>query len=132
MSQPVPPDGVDVLGASYPARQVLDLIGDKWTPLILYCLARHELRRFNELHRQIPGISKKMLIQTFSRLERDGLVQRTVYPQVPPKTEYRLTDDGRRLREPILQLCSWAVDNQGFVATLLGRRAGRLDSPPNP
>jgi DNA-binding HxlR family transcriptional regulator len=53
-----------------------------------------------------------MLIQTLRNLERDGLVERTMYQQVPPKTEYRLTEDGRRLREPISQLCAWATENE--------------------
>ena len=63
-----------------------------------------------------------MLIQTLRNLERDGLVQRFVYQQVPPKTEYRLSDDGRRLREPISQLCAWAMDNEAFVTSLFARR----------
>jgi DNA-binding HxlR family transcriptional regulator len=71
---------------------------------VLYCISLREVQRFNELQRQIPDISKKMLIQTLRNLERDGLVERTVYQQVPPKIEYRLTEDGRRLRESISQL----------------------------
>ena len=64
-----------------------------------------------------------MLIQTLRNLERDGLVERTVYQQVPPgKQEYRLTEDGRRLREPISQLCAWAMENEAFVTSLFARR----------
>jgi DNA-binding HxlR family transcriptional regulator len=81
---------------------------------VLYCISLREVQRFNELQRQIPDISKKMLIQTLRNLERDGLVERTVYQQVPPKTEYRLTEDGRRLRESISQLCAWAMEKRGF------------------
>jgi len=106
----------------FPAWRILDLIGDKWTPVVLYCISLREVRRFNELQREIPHISKKMLIQTLRSLERDGLVARTVYQQVPPKTEYRLTEDGRRLREPISQLCAWAVKNEAFVAAIFARR----------
>jgi DNA-binding HxlR family transcriptional regulator len=112
----------DVLELSYPARAVLALIADKWTPVVLYCLSVREVRRFNELQRQIPDVSKKMLTQTLRRLERDGLVHRTVYQEVPPKTEYRVTEDGHRLREPIAQLCAWGAENQAFVAALLARR----------
>jgi DNA-binding HxlR family transcriptional regulator len=108
---------------SLPAQIILALVGDKWTTVVLYCLSLREVRRFNELQRQIPEISKKMLVQTLRNLERDGLVARTVYAQVPPKTEYRLTEDGHRLREPIADLCSWAVDNESFVAAILARRA---------
>jgi len=105
-----------------PAHRILALVGDKWTTVVLYCLSLREVRRFNELQRQIPDISKKMLVQTLRNLERDGLVDRRVYPQVPPKTEYRLTEDGHRLREPIAQLCRWAVENQAFVEMILARR----------
>ena len=105
-----------------PARRILNLIGDKWTPVVLYCLSLRDFRRFNELHRQLPDISKKMLIQTLRDLERDGLVERTVFQQVPPKTEYRLTEDGHRIREPIAQLCSWAIQNEPFLTTICGRR----------
>ncbi len=111
-----------ILNLRFPARAVLELIADKWTPVVLYCLSLREVRRFNELQRQIPDISKKMLIQTLRNLERDGLVHRAVYQEVPPKTEYRLTDEGRRLREPIAQLCAWAIENQAFVAAILAPR----------
>lgn len=70
----------------FPARRILALVGDKWTTVVLYCLSLKEVRRFNELQRQIPEISKKMLVQTLRALERDGLVDRKVYRQVPPKT----------------------------------------------
>jgi DNA-binding HxlR family transcriptional regulator len=101
----------------------LNLIGDKWTPVVLYCLSIREVRRFNEMQRQIPDISKKMLIQTLRALERSGLLARKVYAEVPPKTEYRLTESGRKLREPIAQLCAWAVVNEKFIATVLAKRA---------
>jgi DNA-binding HxlR family transcriptional regulator len=114
--------GSDVLDALYPARRILNLIGDKWTPVVLYCLSIREVRRFNEMQRQIPDISKKMLVQTLRALERSGLLARKVYAEVPPKTEYRLTESGRKLREPIAQLCAWAVVNEKFIATVLAKR----------
>jgi DNA-binding HxlR family transcriptional regulator len=80
----------DVLDVRFPTRRILAIIGDKWTTVVLYCLSIREHRRFNELQKQIPDISKKMLIQTLRNLERDGLLERTVYQQVPPKTEYRV------------------------------------------
>ena len=100
----------DIFDARYPARRVLNLIGDKWTPIVLYCLAGG-VRRFNEMQRLIPDISKKMLIQVLRELEGSGLVERKVYPVVPPKTEYRLTDTGKRLHEPVATLCRWAAAN---------------------
>lgn len=101
----------DILDRSYPARQILDLIGNKWTPIIIYCLSKGT-RRFGELQRQLPDISKKMLIQALRRLEQDGLVHREVYRVVPPKTEYSLTDLGQRVHEPIAMLCQWAMTHQ--------------------
>ncbi len=113
----------ETLDDRYPARRLLDLIGDKWTPIVLYCLSGG-VRRFNEMHRQIPDISKKVLVQVLRSLENDGLVERTVYPVVPPKTEYRLTDDGRRLHEPVAALSSWAINNDAFLNEIFTRRAG--------
>ncbi|MBL0897573.1 MAG: helix-turn-helix transcriptional regulator [Reyranella sp.] len=114
----------DTLDAQYPARRLLDLIGGKWTPIVLYCLSGG-VRRFNEMQRQIPDISKKMLIQVLRSLERDGFVERTVYPVVPPKTEYRLTEDGRRLHEPVAALCAWSIKNKRFLGAVLARRSSK-------
>jgi DNA-binding HxlR family transcriptional regulator len=102
----------ETLDARFPARRLLNIVGDKWTPIVLYCLSGG-VRRFSELQRQIPDISKKMLIQVLRSLENDGLVHRTVFPVVPPKTEYRLTDDGRRLHEPVAALCAWSIKKRG-------------------
>ena len=113
----------DVLDVRFPTRRILAIIGDKWTTVVLYCLSIREHRRFNELQKQIPDISKKMLIQTLRNLERDGLLERTVYQQVPPKTEYRLTDNGHKLREPIAWLCEWGMDNREFIDGIIKARA---------
>lgn len=110
----------DIFDANYPARRILALIGDKWTPIVLYCLSGG-VRRFSELQHHIPGISKKMLIQVLRALEARGLVERTVYPVVPPKTEYRLTEDGCTLHEPIAALCAWAADHAAFLDAVLTR-----------
>ena len=96
-----------VLDAQCPSRLVLDRIADKWTALIIQVLA-HGTKRYVELQRDIGGISQKMLTQTLRSLERDGLVQRTVYPVVPPKVEYSLTRLGRTLFEPLQGLCRWS------------------------
>ena len=115
-----------VYDVQYPVRQVLDLIADKWTPIILYCLSGGT-RRFSELQRQIPGISKKMLIQGLRRLEQDGLIRRTVYPVVPPKTEYNLTTLGRRIHEPIAYLCRWAISNQKDLKSIARNREEQVN-----
>jgi DNA-binding HxlR family transcriptional regulator len=107
---PEPPDAPEVLDERYPARRILSLIADKWTPVVMYCLAGGT-RRFGEMQRRVPGLSKKMLIQALRGLERDGLVHREVFQIVPPKTEYRLTELGRRLHEPIALLCRWAAEH---------------------
>jgi DNA-binding HxlR family transcriptional regulator len=104
----------DIFDARYPARRILKLIGDKWTPIVLYCLSGG-VRRFNELQHHIPDISKKMLIQVLRKLEASGLVHRKVYPVVPPKTEYKLTEAGRRLHEPVALLCRWAAANTDLL-----------------
>jgi DNA-binding HxlR family transcriptional regulator len=104
----------DIFDARYPARRILKLIGDKWTPIVLYCLSGG-VRRFNEFQRHIPDISKKMLIQVLRKLEASGLVGRKVYPVVPPKTEYTLTETGRRLHEPVALLCRWAAANTALL-----------------
>lgn len=115
-------DGIlSELPERYPARRFFGLMGDKWTPVVLYCLASR-VRRFNELHASIPGISKKMLVQVLRSLERDGLVQRTVYPVAPPHTDYRLTPLGQRVHEPIALVCSWAVEHETILATIEANR----------
>ena len=97
----------NVLSAQCPTRQALDLIADKWTTLLIYLLSRGK-QRYGDLHRQVGGISQKMLTQTLRKLERDGLVTRHIYPEVPPRTEYELTMLGHTLIEPMGALCEWA------------------------
>jgi DNA-binding HxlR family transcriptional regulator len=97
----------NVLNAQCPTRQALDLIADKWTALLIYLLSRGK-QRYGDLHRHVGGISQKMLTQTLRKLERDGLVSRHVFPEVPPRTEYELTVLGHTLIEPLTALCDWA------------------------
>jgi len=97
----------NVFSAQCPTRQALDLIADKWTTLLIYLLSRGK-QRYGDLHRQVGGISQKMLTQTLRKLERDGLVTRHVYPEVPPRTEYELTKLGHTLIGPLGALCEWA------------------------
>jgi DNA-binding HxlR family transcriptional regulator len=89
-------------------RIVLDRIADKWTVLVISLLSAGEPRRFSELRRAIEGISQKMLTQTLRDLERDGLISRKIYPEVPPRVEYTLTALGETLCVPIAQLGEWA------------------------
>lgn len=110
-----------VFERNYPVRRLLALISDAWTPIIFHCLSDRK-KRFSELQRQLPDISKKMLTQVLRRLERDGLVHRTVHAVVPPKTEYRLTEHGHKLHEPIMMLCQWARSNEVVVDTVYNTR----------
>jgi len=89
-------------------NEVLTRIGDKWSVQVLFQLGDNTLR-FTELKRSIEGISQRMLTLTLRQLERDGLVQRTIYPTVPVKVEYALTDLGRTIRVPVGELAQWAV-----------------------
>ncbi len=100
----------NVYDASCPTRYVLDLIADKWATLIIMLLKDQPLR-FAALQRKIDGISQKMLTQTLRRLERNGLVQRTVYAEVPPRVEYALTPLGRTLYEPFDAIVKWTQEN---------------------
>lgn len=96
-----------------PCRRVsglLSRIGDKWSVLVVMLLGEQP-RRFNELRREIGGVSQKMLSSTLRSLERDGFVSRTVHPTVPPRVDYALTDLGRELLEPVSALGQWAMAN---------------------
>ena len=105
----------DVFQASCLSRQVLGLIADQWTPLVIYVL-EEDTTRFGQLLKRIDGISKKMLTQTLRAMERNGLVQRVVYPVVPPVVEYSLTPLGRTLIEPMKALRVWAYGHLQEVA----------------
>jgi DNA-binding HxlR family transcriptional regulator len=93
---------------------VLNRIGDKWSVLIVMILARGP-HRFNQLKREIDGISQRMLTLTLRGLERDGLVSRSVEPTVPPRVTYALTDLGQSLVEPVEALGRWAISHIGCI-----------------
>ncbi|PZS29950.1 MAG: transcriptional regulator [Pseudonocardiales bacterium] len=116
-------------GPKYPARRLLELVGDKWTPIVLYSLS-DSVKRFSEIQRDIPDISKKMLIQVLRTLESGGLIERTVYPVVPPKTEYRLTPDGQTLHGPVATLCNWASCNEDFLDEIHRRHQAAIGGQP--
>ena len=101
-------DKLTIYDENYASRRLLDVIGDKWKPIVLVILSKG-VRRYGELQRCLPDISKKMLTQTLRVLEGDGLLKRTVYAEVPPKVEYELTTLGRSFLEPVMSLCRWAT-----------------------
>jgi len=118
--------------AACPVRNVLDRIGDKWTTLVLTALAAKP-RRFNELHRIMPDISKRMLTQTLRDLERDGLATRHVFPTKPPSVEYRLSPLGQSVLAPLGALVEWADRNYATIREARARfdAAAELRSGPN-
>ena len=96
-------------------RSLLSRIGDKWTLLVIGVLG-DQRQRFTELSDTIPGISRRMLTVTLRALERDGLVTRTVYAEVPPRVEYELTALGRSLQSVVLTLGDWVSEHQHTIA----------------
>ena len=106
---------LDPYAAGCPSRRVLDRIGDRWTVLIVGSLDDGP-RRFSDIRRRVEGISQKMLTQTLRGLERDGLVTRTVYAEVPPRVEYELTAAGVTLRAPLKALETWSIEHFGTVS----------------
>jgi DNA-binding HxlR family transcriptional regulator len=94
---------------------VLNRIGDKWSVMVVGTLGRNGTMRFNELKRMINGVSQRMLTLTLRNLERDGLVTRIIYPEVPPRVEYSLTELGKTLQVPISGLWDWSAAHHGTI-----------------
>ena len=97
-------------------NEVLSRVGDRWSVLVIISLAEYGTLRFNELKRNL-GISQRMLSLTLKELERDGLVNRTYHPTIPPKVEYNLTPLGESFREPVVALGHWALGNLSTIDT---------------
>jgi DNA-binding HxlR family transcriptional regulator len=95
---------------SCPVEWTLEVIGGKWKCVILWHV-RGRVRRFSELRRLIPGATQKMLTAQLRQLERDGLIERKVYAQVPPKVEYSISDYGRTLSPLLEQMCKWGLSH---------------------
>ncbi len=110
----------DVFNADCPCRPILDRVADKWTALVMGAL-EPGTRRFQELRREVGGVSQKMLTQTLRGLERDGLVSRRVYATVPPKVEYTLTPLGRGLTEPLGALRRWVEAHRDAILAAQAR-----------
>lgn len=113
------PSDYEDLCAAYPhdgpaIRGVLDRIGDKWSLLVMITLEAGPLR-YGRLKRQVVGVSQRMLTLTLRQLERDGLVSRTVYPEIPPRVEYALTELGATLILPARGIVHWALANYGTI-----------------
>jgi DNA-binding HxlR family transcriptional regulator len=114
-----------------PARNVLGLIANKWTALVMAYL-RDGPHRFGELRRRIEGISQKVLTQTLRNLERDGLVRRTVFPTTPPSVEYALTPLGADAARVLAELKDWSEVNFGQVLAARAAYDTRAAQQPQP
>src|SRR5690242_1140670 len=116
------PDHADCRGVA----SILSMVGDKWSVFVIMML--HDgPKRFNELKRMIGGISQRMLTLTLRGLERDGLVTRTVFPTIPPRVDYELTDLGRGLARPVMALGEWAKAHQDQIEGARARFDRRND-----
>ena len=113
---PTPPAHGDCKGVS----SVLARVGDKWSVLVIMMLENGP-KRFNEIKRMVGGISQRMLTLTLRGLERDGLVTRTVFPTIPPRVDYELTDLGRSLGKPVQALGAWAFAHMPEIETARAR-----------
>ena len=113
-------DLADLDFSNCPVRDMMQQIGGKWSTLLLEVLAA-ESRRFGELRRMLPDISQRMLTQTLRDLQRDGYVNREVFPTKPPSVEYSMTDLGRSLYQPLSQLLNWAEANHDAVRAARSR-----------
>ena len=102
--------GREIEAIKCPVTAMLQLIGGKWKPIILYCL-RSETRRFGEIAARIPGISRKVLTDQLRELEQDGLVSRAQYNEIPPRVEYTLTALGQSMAPVLNAMERWGTDN---------------------
>jgi DNA-binding HxlR family transcriptional regulator len=132
MQKPAPkrPAEVEYTPANCHARDVLARVGDTWSVYVIHVLGDARTLRFNALRKQVDGISQRMLTVTLRGLERDGLVSRQVYPEVPPRVEYTLTELGATLRQLIRGLVAWAGDHLQEVDAARAAYDGSHGPPP--
>lgn len=108
------PEDADLRRADSLAREIFSDVANKWALLIIEALGEGALR-FGELRNEVEGVSHKMLTQNLRMLERNGLVDRKVYPTVPPRVEYTLTEPGRALRTAVDVICGWTHRHLGHI-----------------
>ena len=112
--------------AACPIRNIVDRFGDKWSLLVLYNLHTGGRLRFSEIHRRMTDISQKMLASTLRRLEQDGLLSRTVYPEVPPRVEYALTPRGESLMPHLVSLIGWKISTRSSATATPCKQPDRI------
>jgi DNA-binding HxlR family transcriptional regulator len=130
-AEPCPTAVRDVYLSNCPCRQVLDMLADKWTALVIGALEDGP-RRFGQLRVRLEGVSQKMLTQTLRGLERDGLVTRTVYPTMPLRVEYSLTDIGRSATQPLAALRAWSQQHYDDIERARSAYDDRVAAEPQP
>ncbi|MBF6124171.1 winged helix-turn-helix transcriptional regulator [Nocardia brasiliensis] len=108
------PDAADLRRADSLAREIFSDVANKWALLIIEAVGEGTLR-FSELRNEVEGISHKMLTQNLRMLERNGLLARRVYPAVPPRVEYTLTQPGQDLRETVHRMCDWTQKHLSHI-----------------
>jgi DNA-binding HxlR family transcriptional regulator len=115
---------IDVFDRTCASHQAVGRLADKWTLLLFYALAQGT-KRYSELQRQIVGISPKMLTQTLRSLEQNGYVEREIFPEVPPRVEYSLTELGVSFVQPVAVLYQWAQEHKDELIRIRSRVARR-------
>lgn len=124
------PPELEYTPANCHAREMLARVGDKWSVYVIHVLGDAGTLRFNELRSAVDGISQRMLTVTLRGMERDGLVRRMVYPEVPPRVEYTLTPLGRTLRQLVRGLVAWSEAHLVEVDTARAEYDARNGKPP--
>ena len=127
---PKRPAEVEYTPANCHAREMLVRIGDKWSVYVIHVLGDAGTLRFNEIRSAVAGVSQRMLTVTLRGMERDGLVRRTVYPEVPPRVEYALTPLGKTLRQLVRGLVAWSEAHLMEVDTARAEYEARNGKPP--
>jgi len=126
---PPPPAEIEHTPANCRAREMIVRVADKWSMYVIHVLADAGTVRFSELRRRVDGVSQRMLTVTLRGLERDGLVRRTMHPEVPPRVEYSLTPLGATLREIVRELIAWSGAHLAEVDAARARYDARSGQP---
>jgi DNA-binding HxlR family transcriptional regulator len=113
-------------------EQTLKVFGGKWKPIIIWILFKDGIKRYGEIKKELPGITHKMLSQQLKELEKDNIVNRKEYPQIPPKVEYSLTAKGKSFVPILVDICEWGFKNLDIPetshSTVQRARKGSTDS----
>jgi len=124
-----PPPEMEHTPANCRAREMLVRVADKWSMYVIHVLADAGTLRFSELRRRVDGVSQRMLTVTLRGLERDGLVKRRIFPEVPPRVEYELTPLGSTLRDIVHELIEWSGAHLEEVDSARARYDAQLQDP---